>query len=342
MPRELICPALGKVAWREYQEPALREGEIRVRSQFGAEKHGTMLTYYKGHANTRGHLDSEMGIYLSGGVVWPYPLGLGNMTVGQCVEVGPGVTDQRVGDRILLHGPFRPTHVVRADKTWVLPEHVPWESAVCLDPAYFALGALRDGDARMGDVVVVFGMGALGLMTVRLAKAGGMVVYAVDPVSERRQHALRFGAAEAFSGTDQDVAVEIRRRTANRGADVVVDFSGALKAMQSAFRTVGYGGNIVSGAFPAPYAAGLDFGAEPHLYNVNIRFSRVCSEPNRDHPRWSERRLMDACFDSICQGVIDGRGIVNPIIDFELVDQAYPQIASGYGASIKLGVKFKP
>ena len=54
-----------------------------------------------------------------------------------------------------------------------LPPSVTDHDAACLDPATCAMAAIRDADARIGDSVVVFGLGAIGLMTVQLLRVSG-------------------------------------------------------------------------------------------------------------------------------------------------------------------------
>ena len=342
MPKELICSEPSRVAWRTYEDRPLGPGEVRVRAQFGAEKHGTMAAFFKGYANERGRLDPNLNLFIPGDMAWRYPIPLGNMIVGPVTEVAPDVRHVRVGDRVACFSSFKPTTVARADACWALSPEVPWESAVCLDPATFALGAIRDGNVRLGDVVIVFGLGAIGLVTVRLARAAGATVYAVDPVAERREQATRVGATATFAGAPrEDVALELRRRTGHRGADVAIDFSGAMPALHAAIRAVAFGGTVVCGAFPAPYPAGLDLGAEAHHNRPNLVFSRACSDPNRDHPRWNEHRLMQTAFALIADGTLDGRGIVGPVVLFASLLDQYPRIAAAPGASIKLGVRFE-
>ena len=133
-----------------------------------------------------------------------------------------------------------------------LPEGVPWQAAVCLDPADFALGAIRDGHIRLGDAVAVFGMGAIGLFVVQLAKlAGAYPVIAVDPIPLRRDVALECGADTVMDPTACDAGLEIKLATDRRGADVCVDYSGHYSALQAALRGVAYLGTVVAGAWPA-------------------------------------------------------------------------------------------
>jgi threonine dehydrogenase-like Zn-dependent dehydrogenase len=211
---------------------------------------------------------------------------------------------------------------------------------VCLDPADFAMGAVRDGHVRVGDAAAVLGMGAIGLMVVQLCKvAGACPVIASEPIASRRELARRLGADVVLDSHGCDVGLEIKKATRGRGADVVIDSSGSTDAMQDALRGVAYGGTVVSGAFPPPYGAGLDFGAESHLNIPTIVFSRACSEPHRDAPRWNERRIWDNVLRLLIEGRISGHQVVTPVVPFEELADVYPRIATEPDTLIKLGAE---
>ena len=138
----------------------------------------------------------------------------------------------------------------------------------------------------------------------------------------------------------EDAGLAIREATEGRGADVVIEYSGAMEAMQGALRGVAFGGNVVAGAFPPVYKAGLDFGAEAHMNRPNIIFSRTESDPDRDHPRWNNRRNREAIVHLIRAGQIDGEEVVAPIIPFEELMDRYLPLVTDKDAAVKLGVKY--
>jgi len=340
MPRELIAAAEGQVAFREYESPPLQVGQVRVRSLFGAAKHGTEMALFKGYSAHRGRFDQEYKVFTRERLRERYPIPLGNMCVGEVVETWPGVTLLRKGDVVFSHGSFCEEHVW-PDTVRRLPEDVPWQAAVCLDPADFALGAVRDGHVRIGDAVAVFGMGAIGLMVVQCAKlAGAYPVIAVEPLELRRQVALECGAGVVLDPTACDAGLEIKKATGKRGADVCIEYSGSHLALEAALRGVAYGGTVVAGAFPPVYPSGLDLGAEAHLNRPHIVFSRACSEPNPDHPNWDEERIFDVAWRLLSERVLKSVPIVRPIVDFDDLVQDYPKIGTCPGENVKLGVRF--
>ena len=347
MPRELIAPARAQVAFREYEREPLAADQVRVRSEFGAAKHGTEMAFFKGYGLERGGYDDESGIFPgpdgageTGGQD-PFPTRLGNMCTGEVIETGGAVTGLRAGDRVFAHSGFREEHVWPADRVRVLPDGVPWQAAVCLDPTDFALGAVRDGHVRIGDAVAVFGMGGIGLMVLQLARlAGAHPVIAVDPIALRREAARELGADLVLDPSACDAGKEIRLATAGRGADVCIEYSGHYSALQAALRGVRYLGTVVAGAMPGTYPAGLDLGAEAHFNRPTIVFSRACSEPNPEYPGWDEPRLFEVSWRLLTDGSLRSEPVVQPVVAFDDLLTEYPKIATGPEHNIKLGVRF--
>jgi threonine dehydrogenase-like Zn-dependent dehydrogenase len=342
MVRELIAPAASQVAWREVPRTTLQPNQIRVRSLYGAAKHGTEMSLFKGTAAPRGGYDRTLHLHRPELPGVKYPVRLGNIMVGEVIEVGNDVTMHNVGDMVFSYGSFAQEHVWPETVRRLSP-NVPWQAAVCLDPADFAIGAIRDGHVRLGDAVAVFGMGAIGLLVVQLAKlAGAYPVIAVDPIESRRALAKSCGADQVMDPTAIDVGLAIKEATSNRGADVCIEYSGSHHALQGALRGVAYLGKVVAGAWPGAYPAGLDFGAEAHMNRPSIIFSRACSEPNPDYPNWDEERIFEVAWRYLSSGALQTVPLVQPIVDFDDLITVYPQIATKPHEIIKLGVRFPP
>jgi threonine dehydrogenase-like Zn-dependent dehydrogenase len=327
----------------DYELPkVLNAGQVRVRNTHGAEKHGTQTAGLHGYANQRGRWDGHQGMFIPGAVSAEYPMTLGNMQVGVVEEVGPEVANIKPGDRVAYYTGFAPTAITAAKDIWKLDRDTCWKSATCFDPATFALGALRDGNVRLGDAVAVSSLGAIGLMAVQLAKLAGVnPIIAIDPMEHRRQVATELGADLVLDPRAVDAGAAMRQATGGRGVDVVIEYSGAMEAFQAALRGVAFGGTVVAGAFPAPMKAGLDLGAEAHLNRPNIVFSRACSDPSRDHPRWDEKRIAATVRHMILAGKLDGSKIIGPVLKFDQnLCAQYDGIISQPQRGIKLGVEY--
>ncbi|MEM3390432.1 MAG: alcohol dehydrogenase catalytic domain-containing protein, partial [Thermoproteota archaeon] len=102
MPKELVAVGPRKPTLLEYDERPLKKGELRIRSVFSAEKHGTTLLLYRGEAPfLNKYYDHERMLFMNRtGEESYFPFPLGNMTVGIVEEVSPEVTRFKVGDRV--------------------------------------------------------------------------------------------------------------------------------------------------------------------------------------------------------------------------------------------------
>ena len=329
MAKRLVISSPGEIGWLDVLDRIPEDGEVRVKPEFGVEKHGTMAAFVKGYANQRGRWDTHNRVHQPEGVLWNYPVPLGNMQFGTTES----------GDRVAWWGAFEDSGVVRAANLLPMGD-VSWRNAAMQDPGEFALGAIRDSGLRIGDTVAVSGLGAIGLAVVQLAKwAGASQVFALDPIPSRRQIAEKFGAI-SIDPSVGDAGMALREQTKMLGVDVVIEYSGAWQALQAAFRGVTYGGTICYGAFPPPFPAGLDLGGEAHMNRPKVVFSRSCSEPNPDHPRWSEARIRSTVWDLIGKGALTGEGIVDDPILFDELSAVYPQIAANPGKHLKLSVRY--
>ena len=342
MPKELYASSPGEVAYREVDDPVLESNQVRVKAEFGAFKHGTELTMFRNtSAFAHARIHPEMGIFVEDPDAAWGPVGLGNMIVGRVAEVGPDVTGLAVGDRVCGHSTMRDTTVWNADAAWKIGEDVDWTAAVCLDPAEFAFAAVRDGNVRIGDDVAVFGLGAIGLFIVQLARlSGARRVVGVDPVPARRQLARDFGANLAIDPVNDDPGRRIKEFLDSKGADVALETSGNYSALHHAIRGLDFGGNAVAVAWPKECKGGLDFGQEAHFNRPNLIFARACSEPNRDYPRWSEKRILDTLKIWLADGILKAGGMVTPVVPFDQAADAWLKVDSDPTFSVKLGVAF--
>lgn len=330
-----------EIAWMERPDRTPGSGEVRVQNRFGTEKHGTLQAIIKAYGNRRGQMNEKLGIYFGDGVAWNYPLPLGNMNYGTVVELGPDVDASVLGQTVAVSGPFQPFTTTALAECFTVPDGMDWKTTFLQDPGEFALGALRDGNVRYGDRVAVFSLGAIGLTTVQMAKAAGAsCVIGIDPLPNRRAAGLAGGADAVLGENPDDLGWQIRQIARREGIDVVIDFSGHPSVMGAAFRALGPLGTLVLGAYPNATTAEIDFGRESHHNQLNIVFTRACSHPLRDHPRWDWHRIRREVWQGMCRGSLNGAPIVDEPVPFDSLLEAYPDAMAHPERSIKLSVTY--
>nr|MDQ2733348.1 zinc-binding alcohol dehydrogenase [Armatimonadota bacterium] len=320
MPQEIVTTDGSSFRYRSYELPPLGPRDVRVQVEFAAPKHGTESHALTGSAMDHKQWDKELRMFLPRASDAPPPdqpsdRGIGNMIVGTIKEVGSEVQRFRIGDRVFGYGSIREEHQ-GADHSLQRLDSLSEEDAVCTDPAHVAFVAVRDGNIRIGDDVAVFGLGAIGLMAVQIARAGGARrVYAVDPIAIRREFALAHGADDAFDPRAGDAPLQIKMATGKQGVDVAMETSGNGRALHDSVRCIRQCGTIVHVPWGPKDASSLRLDEEFHLNRPTIIGSQaVWDNPDRSHPLWTESRARQAAIELFKAGLITGRGIITPIV----------------------------
>ena len=147
-----------------------------------------------------------------------------------------------------------------------IPDGVTDEQVVLLaDIASTGFSGAESGGVRIGDAVVVFAQGPIGLCATAGAKLmGASLIIGVDSDPVRLAMSRRMGADVALDFTQVDVVAEVQRLTGG-GADVAIEALGTQQTYESALRSLRPGGTlsslgVYSGKLEMPYdafAAGL-------------------------------------------------------------------------------------
>jgi threonine dehydrogenase-like Zn-dependent dehydrogenase len=351
MLRQLVAMEPHKAALTMYEDRPIKPNEVKVQIEFASPKHGSELAGFRGKSpHMDDYYNEEWRTFLprseedKKGINFG-SWNLGNQWVGIITEIGDEVKDYSLGDRVCGYGGIRETQIVNAVDNFYLQKmnsQMSWKSAVCFDPAQFALGGVRDSNLRAGDRVAIIGLGAIGQLAAQMAKlAGASYVAVIDPIEKRRSVALRAGADEAFDPIGKDVGLELKKATGKLGVDVIIETSANEQALQQALRGLAYGGTIAYVGWARPFRGGLDFGREAHFNNAKIVFSRACSEPNPDYPRWSWRRIEETCWKWLSEGKLNCEEIINPVVSIDECAKGYELYVDQYpDQSVKLGVEF--
>jgi L-iditol 2-dehydrogenase len=202
--------------------------------------------------------------------------------VGAIVEkVGPGVLHFKAGERVMaapkvpclqcsycraghfpqcaevkerLGGGFAqyvlvPKFIVE-NGLYHLPAAISYEQATFIEPLACVIRAARSGGVAEKKTVLVLGSGISGLLHVRLAKLKNCVIAATD-VNPRKLELAAKAGAQVLIPAGEDVPARLVKET-GRKADVVILCTGALAAVEQAWRSVDKGGAIVFFTTPAP------------------------------------------------------------------------------------------
>jgi threonine dehydrogenase-like Zn-dependent dehydrogenase len=346
MPLRLITTDGHTFSLREYEVKPLAPSEIRIAITFASPKHGTEQHVISGSAFNAKKWDAEMRLFVPNPDAAPYvptERGVGNIVVGSVVERGADATRFAIGDRVYGYAQIAET-AQGPEKNWEKLDGLTEIGAVCTDPAHVAFVAVRDGNIRIGDSVAVFGLGAIGLLAVQIARASGAErVIAVDPIPSRRAYALAHGATDAFDPTliGTDIGVAIKQATDKKGVDVSIETSGNGPALHEAIRCLRQCGTCVHVPWGPKNAAPLHLDEEFHINRPTIIGSQaVWGNADRSHPLWDMPRAVAAVTSLLRRGVITGEGLIDPILAFSETPEKMGEAFSNPANAIKVGVRF--
>ena len=228
---------------------------------------------------------------------------VGHEPVGVIAELGPGVTGYSIGQRVIIGaitpcgqcdpcleghqsqcggkamGGWRFGNTIDGCQAEYL--RVPFAMAnltpvpdgltdeqvlMCPDIMSTGFGGAESGRISIGDTVVVFAQGPIGLCATAGARLkGASQIIVVDSVPERLAMAQRLGADVALDYRQVDVVDEIMKLSGGRGADVAIEALGTQQTFESCLRSLKPGGTlsslgVYSGKLSLPldaFAAGL-------------------------------------------------------------------------------------
>jgi NADPH:quinone reductase-like Zn-dependent oxidoreductase len=202
------------------------------------------------------------------GIKVPMPMIIGLDLAGEILEVGPGVTGWKPGDRVLvnplnkqkglmgemMHGGLAEKCLVAADQLIRMPDKVTFEEAASLPVAYGTAHRMivTHDTIQKGEKVLVLGAsGGVGTGCVLLAKMRGAEVIACASSADKIQRLKDLGADHVINYKETDFskwAVEKygkpQRRTYEGGVDVVINFTGG-DTWAPTLRCVKRGGKIL-------------------------------------------------------------------------------------------------
>jgi len=216
------------------------------------------------------------------------PRVLGHEIAGEIVEVGEGVEQYKVGERVFVshhvpcntcryclnghHTVCETLHTTNYDPggfaeylrvpqlnvdrgVFLLPEQVSFEDGVFIEPLACVARGQRLARLQAGQTVLVLGSGISGLLHVAWARAlGAGRIIATDIDEYRLDAAQRFGA-DAVIHASEDVPARLRLVNDGRLADLVIICTGAMPAILQALQSVDRGGTV---QFFAPTEPGVD------------------------------------------------------------------------------------
>jgi len=240
------------------------------------------------------------------------PIIPGHEIAGEVVELGPGVTDVKLGDRVVFFiyitcgtcrnclderqnicmnfitrpgfeqdGGMADYLVMPADKAVKIPDGVSYRhAAVSPDAVAVSVHAFYDrARPAPGDNVLIIGAGGLGLHGLQVAKALGAIVTVADIDDEKLEIAKRLGADHVINSKNEDLVEAAKALTGGYGMDIAGDYVGSPAVVELGLKCLRFGGKFLI----VGYSPGKPFTADSYeifAKELEILGSRAINKQN--------------------------------------------------------------
>ncbi|KAG6283508.1 hypothetical protein E4U09_000218 [Claviceps aff. purpurea] len=280
------------------------------------------------------------------------PMVLGHESAGTVIETGDEVTHLKPGDRVAIEpgygcrrctdcragkynlcdkmifaatppydGTLTGLWASPADFCYKLPDAVSLQQGALMEPLAVAVHIVKQASVQPGQSVVIMGAGPVGLLCAAVARAyGASKVASVDIVQSKLEFAREFASTHTY--LSQRIAPEENARAIKqhlglpRGADVVIDASGAEPSIQTSLHTVRMGGTYVQGG----------------MGNSDITFPIMALCLKEVTAKGSFRYGpgdYELAIELVASGVVDVKKLVTTVVPFEKAEEAFKKVKEG-------------
>ncbi|HLA85457.1 MAG TPA: bi-domain-containing oxidoreductase, partial [Thermoguttaceae bacterium] len=278
----------------------------------------------------RDKLDSDM------------PLGYSN--AGEVVEVGTKATAFHVGQRVACAGAGHANH---AEVNYIprllavpLPPGVSDEAAAYSTVGTIALQGVRLADLRVGEAVVVLGLGLIGQLSVQILKASGCRVVGLDFAADRVRLAAEHGADLALVIEGERTERQVHEFTRGRGADAVIITAATAsnEPVEQAARLARDRARVIMVGVTGMDIPRRDYFQKELTFMVSRsygpgRYDSNYEEHGHDYPvgyvRWTENRNLEAFLDLVAGGGVRPEALTTHRFPITEADKAFELILTG-------------
>ena len=270
------------------------------------------------------------------------PLPMGYSNVGVVVEIGAGVTEFSVGDRVASNGKHAEIVCVPKNLCARVPDSVSDEAAAFTVIGAIGLQGIRLVQPTLGEAVVVTGLGLIGLMTVQLLKSHGCRVLGLDYDTDKLALAQKLGAEIIDLKQSSDPVGAAKAFSRGRGVDAVI-----ITASTNSNDPVHHAAHMCRkrGRIVLVGVTGLEL-SRADFYEKELSFQVSCSygpgrydssyeDNGQDYPvgyvRWTEQRNFEAVLDMLAEGRLDVEPLISHRFPLEQATQAYELLGSDKG-----------
>lgn len=211
-----------------------------------------------------------------------------------------------------------------------IPEGLSDEEVVFVtDIATTGIAAIETADVQLGDSVVVFAQGPIGLCATAGARLRGAgLVIGVDSNPVRLEVAKKMGADVVIDYTQEDPIAKIKALTGGRGADVTVEALGIQETFENCLKAVRPAGVVSS---LGVYGDKITIPLEPFIYGIGDIDIRTSLCPGG-------KKRLSALMNLVQTGKLDLKQLITHRFTLDDIEEAYPLFSNQEDGVIKVTV----
>lgn len=294
----LYFDAPHQVSVRNEEVPRLRRDSVLVRTLFSGISAGTEMLFYRGQVPTDIDVDESIPS-LTGKL--KYPLKYGYCAVGEVVEVGGEVSPAWKGRTVFALHPHQSYFPISPEELTVLPEDLSLEDTVFLPNMDTAVNLIMDARPVIGEKAVIFGQGAVGLLTTALLAHFPLTkLITLDSYPLRRERSLALGAHTSLDPGMPDLYEQLQEllevQGTHGGADLTFELSGNPPALDQAIAATAFAGRVIIGSWYGRKQVELDLGGRFHRNRVRLISSQVSTIAPEWTGRWDKKRRLQVAL----------------------------------------------
>ena len=226
-------------------------------------------------------------------------------------------------------GAFAEYLKLRPDMVRKLPDSISDAEASMIEPSAVALHAIHQAGVRAGDRVLIIGGGAIGLLCATWARISGASCVAVSEINAmRRSKAAETVDIDAFYDAGDPEVIRKMKKESGGGYEVAIETSASEAGMNTALKALKWHGRLVlAGISMRPQKMSTIFYILKEI-EQKAAIGYLPAEFDLATAFISDKKLMV-------------KNMVNRIIAFKEVQNAFEQLSSGISADIKIAVQQK-
>ena len=274
--------------------PVPEADEVLVETLCSAVSAGTEMLIYNGHFPRELETDPVIA-GLRGG--FGYPLAYGYACVGRVIETGGTLDPAWKGRLVFSFQPHTSHFTARPDALFPVPRGLSAEDACFLANTETAVNLIQDAAPVLGERVMVFGQGIIGLLSTALLKEFPLEsLVTADRYDLRRNVSQKLGVANSLDPSDINFHGAV---CAGGKFDLTFELSGRPETLNDALSVTAFSGRVLVGSWYGDKKAQVDLGGEFHRSRIKLISSQVSTIAPELSGRWDKARRFEVVWQAL-------------------------------------------